>query len=136
MIKIWANYIRACEERCENLNEDNLYIPLDAEYVDFGEAEEIVSISSISADFVTAEKYKNKTVKLNKPFRTSDGPKKFSVYVKNEKGNVVKVNFGDPNMEIKRDNPDNKKNFCSRHNCDNPGPKWKAKFWSCREWRC
>ena len=71
---------------------------------------------------------------LNKPFRTPDGPKKFSVYVKNEKGNIVKVNFGDPNMEIKRDDPDRRKNFRARHNCDNPGPKTKARYWSCRKW--
>ena len=77
---------------------------------------------------------KNKGKKLNKPFRTSGGPKKFSVYVKNDKGNVVKVNFGDPNMEIKRDDPNRRKNFRARHNCDSPGPKWKAKYWSCRMW--
>ena len=53
---------------------------------------------------------------LNKPFRTPGGPKKFSVYVKNEKGNVVKVNFGDPNMEIKRDDPARRKSFRARHN--------------------
>lgn len=68
----------------------------------------------------------------NKPFRTPDGPKKFSVYTKNDKGNVVKVNFGDPNMEIKRDDPERRKNFRARHNCDNPGPKWKARYWSCQ----
>ena len=72
---------------------------------------------------------------LNKPFRTPDGPKKFSVYVKNEKGNIVKVNFGDPNMEIKRDDPDRRKSFRARHNCDNPGPKTKARYWSCKQWR-
>ena len=78
---------------------------------------------------------KKKNVKLNDPFRTSGGPKKFSVYVKNEKGNVVKVNFGDPNMEIKRDDPNRRKSFRARHNCDNPGPKWKARYWSCYQWR-
>lgn len=77
----------------------------------------------------------NKGKALNKPFRTPGGPKKFSVYVKNEKGNVVKVNFGDPNMEIKRDNPARRKNFRARHNCANPGPKWKARYWSCYQWR-
>ena len=77
---------------------------------------------------------KPKNVKLNKPFRTPGGPKKFSVYVKNDKGNVVKVNFGDPNMEIKRDDPNRRKNFRARHNCDNPGPKWKARYWACRTW--
>lgn len=72
---------------------------------------------------------------LNKPFRTPGGPKKFAVYVKNEKGNVVKVNFGDPNMEIKRDDPNRRKNFRARHQCDtNPGPKWKARYWACRTW--
>jgi hypothetical protein len=72
---------------------------------------------------------------LNKPFRTPKGPKKFSVYVKNEKGNIVKVNFGDPNMEIKRDDPARRKSFRARHKCDtNPGPRWKAKYWSCKFW--
>ena len=78
----------------------------------------------------------NEKKTLNKPFRTPSGPKKFSVYVKNEKSNVVKVNFGDPNMEIKRDDPARRKSFRARHGCDkNPGPKWKAKYWSCRQWR-
>lgn len=72
--------------------------------------------------------------KLNKPFRTPSGPKKFSVYVKNDKGNVVKVNFGDPNMEIKRDDPERRKSYRARHNCENPGPKWKANYWSCKMW--
>ena len=80
---------------------------------------------------IIAEKEK-KT--LNKPFRTPNGPKKFSVYVKNEKGNIVKVNFGDPKMEIKRDDPERRKNFRARHNCDNPGPKTKARYWSCKFW--
>lgn len=72
---------------------------------------------------------------LNKPFRTPDGPKKFAVYVKNENGNIVKVRFGDPNMEIKRDNPERRKSFRARHKCDtNPGPRWKARYWSCKMW--
>tara|TARA_R100000278_G_scaffold29947_2_gene27649 strand:- start:7694 stop:9205 length:1512 start_codon:yes stop_codon:yes gene_type:complete len=76
-----------------------------------------------------------KKVKLNKPFRTPDGPKKFSVYVKNDKGNVVKVNFGDPNMEIRRDDDERRKSFRARHQCDtNPGPKYKARYWSCKFW--
>ena len=79
--------------------------------------------------------HEGKKVTLNKPHRTPDGPKKFSVYVKNDKGNVVKVNFGDPNMEIKRDDPARRKSFRARHGCDNPGPKWKANYWSCRQWR-
>ena len=78
--------------------------------------------------------YQGRKVTLNKPFRTPDGPKKSSVYVKNAKGNVVKVNFGDPNMKIKKNIPGRRKNFRARHNCDNPGPKWKARYWSCKAW--
>ena len=75
-----------------------------------------------------------KKAPLNKPFRTPGGSKKFGVYVKNEKGNVVMVRFGDPNMEIKRDDPNRRKNFRARHNCDNSGPKTKARYWSCKMW--
>jgi hypothetical protein len=78
--------------------------------------------------------YQGRKVKLNKPFRTPDGPKKFSVYVKNEKGNVVKVNFGDPNMKIKKNIPARRKSFRARHNCESPGPKWKARYWACKSW--
>ncbi len=81
-----------------------------------------------------AAEYQGRKVKIGKPFLTPDGPKKRSVYVKNDKGNVVKVNFGDPNMEIKKDNPARRKSFRARHNCDNPGPRWKARYWSCKAW--
>ena len=81
-----------------------------------------------------AAEYQGRKVQLSKPFRTPDGPKKFSVYVKNDKGNVVKVNFGDPNMKIKKNIPERRKSFRARHNCDNPGPKWKARYWSCKAW--
>jgi hypothetical protein len=81
-----------------------------------------------------AAEYQGKKVQLGKPFRTPKGPKKFSVYVKNDKGNVVKVNFGDPNMKIKKNIPSRRKSFRARHNCDNPGPRWKARYWSCKAW--
>jgi len=72
---------------------------------------------------------------LNKPFRLPSGSKKkFGVYVKNDKGNTVKVTFGDPNMSIKRDNPERRKPYRARHGCDNPGPKYKANYWSCKMW--
>ena len=81
------------------------------------------------------KKVLNEDAPLGKPFRTPDGPKKFAVRVKNEKGNVVTVSFGDPNMEIKRDDPNRRKNFRARHGCDtNPGPRTKARYWSCRMW--
>lgn len=80
-----------------------------------------------------AAEHEGKKVTLNDPVR--GGSKKFYVYVKNDKGNVVKVSFGDPNMEIKRDDPKRRASFRARHGCDNPGPKWKAKYWSCWQWR-
>jgi hypothetical protein len=81
-----------------------------------------------------ASEYQGRKVTLNKPFRTSNGPKKFAVYVKNESGNVVIVRFGDPNMTIKKNIPERRKSFRARHNCDNPGPKWKARYWACKSW--
>ena len=90
---------------------------------------------NISVNFSSEIKASKDKKTLNKPFRTPKGPKKFSVYVKNDKGNVVKVNFGDPNMEIKRDDPARRKSFRARHQCDtSPGPRWKAKYWSCKMW--
>ena len=76
--------------------------------------------------------YQGRKVTLNKPMRGD--VKKSKVYVKNAKGNVVKVNFGDPNMKIRKSNPKARKSFRARHNCDNPGPKWKARYWSCKAW--
>lgn len=86
------------------------------------------------SETVESAEYQGKKVTLNKPFRTQGGPKKFAVYVQNEAGRVVIVRFGDPNMEIKRDDPQRRKNFRSRHNCDTPGPRTKARYWSCRQW--
>lgn len=77
-------------------------------------------------------KYQGREVPLGK--RMQGDVKKFKVYVKNAKGNVVKVNFGDPNMRIKKSNPKRRKSFRARHNCANPGPRWKARYWSCRAW--
>jgi hypothetical protein len=77
-------------------------------------------------------KYQGRTVKLNSPM--SGDVKKSKVYVKGPKGNVVKVNFGDKNMRIKKNIPGRRKSFRARHNCENPGPKWKARYWSCRAW--
>ena len=96
---------------------------------------EVVAYEEWDEEDVTAAEYQGRSVTLNKPFRTKGGAKKFAVYTKNGSGNVVIVRFGDPNMEIKRDDPARRKAFRSRHNCDNPGPKWKARYWSCRQWR-
>ena len=84
-------------------------------------------------DVVVEAEYQGRKVTLNKP--TRGDVKKFKVYVKDPKtGNVKKVNFGDPNMRIKKSNPKRRKSFRARHNCDNPGPKTKARYWSCRKW--
>src|SRR5574343_798057 len=88
---------------------------------------------TVSEELSEAE-YQGKDVALNNHFRSNDGKHKFYVYVKNDKGNNIKLGFGDPNMSIKRDDPERRKNFRARHGCDNPGPKWKAKYWSCKFW--
>jgi len=86
----------------------------------------------VEEDGVFEAKYKGRTVKLNKPM--AGDVKKFKVYVKNKKGNVVKVNFGQKGVKIKKDNPKRRRSFRARHNCENPGPKWKARYWSCKKW--
>ena len=83
-------------------------------------------------EIVDEAEYQGRKVKLGKPMRGD--VKKFKVYVKNPKGNIVKVNFGDPDMKIKKSNPARRKSFRARHNCDNPGPRHKARYWSCRKW--
>lgn len=106
-------------------------IPEDVTEITLDEAEEIFGELAEDENLTEAE-YQGRTVKLNKPMRGD--VKKFKVYVKNEKGNVVKVNFGDPDMRIKKSNPARRKSFRARHNCDNPGPKTKARYWSCKKW--
>lgn len=76
--------------------------------------------------------YQGRTVKLGKP--TRGDTKKFKVYVRNPKGNVVKVEFGQRGMSIKKNNPARRRSFRARHNCDDPGPRHKARYWSCRKW--
>jgi len=83
-------------------------------------------------NIVEEANYQGKTVTLNKP--TKGDVKKSKVYVKNEKGNVVKVNFGDKNMKIKKHIPARRKSFRARHHCENPGPNTKARYWSCKAW--
>jgi hypothetical protein len=93
----------------------------------------VTDVSSV----VTEAEYQGRKVQLGKPKRTPGGPKKFSVYVKNPKtGNIKKVNFGDPNMEIKRDDPERRKNFRARHGCgtSRASDRTKAKYWSCKNW--
>lgn len=83
-------------------------------------------------EMIDEAEYQGRTVKLGKPM--AGDVKKFKVYVKNPKGNVVKVNFGQKGARIKKDNPERRRSFRARHNCDNPGPRHKARYWSCRKW--
>jgi hypothetical protein len=77
-------------------------------------------------------KYHGKEVPLGK--KLPGDVKKSKVYVRKPNGKIVKVNFGDKNMRIKKSNPKRRKSFRARHNCKNPGPRWKARYWSCRSW--
>jgi len=126
------NMIYNCESCDDTEGEEltllNLIVPSEEDYKDFGEPTEEYDVSAIASE------YQGRKVTLNKPFRTPDGPKKSAVYVKNDKGKVVIVRFGDPNMKIKKNIPGRRKNFRARHNCENPGPKWKARYWSCKAW--
>jgi len=83
-------------------------------------------------EMIDEAEYQGRTVKLGKPM--AGDVKKFKVYVKNPKGNVVKVNFGQKGARIKKGNPERRRSFRARHNCDNPGPRHKARYWSCRKW--
>ena len=76
--------------------------------------------------------YQGRQVQLGKPM--AGDVKKFKVYVKNPAGNVVKVNFGQKGVKIKKNNPDRRRSFRARHNCESPGPRHKARYWSCRKW--
>lgn len=77
-------------------------------------------------------KYRGREVPLGKKMKGD--VKKSKVYVRKPNGNIVKVEFGDPNMRIKKSNPKRRKSFRARHHCENPGPRWKARYWSCRAW--
>lgn len=85
-----------------------------------------------SLDDLTEAEYQGRNVQLGKPM--AGDVKKSKVYVRGPKGNVVKVNFGDKKMKIKKSNPKRRKSFRARHNCANPGPRHKARYWSCRAW--
>ena len=103
---------------------------------------EFISFLKTMKENINEGEYQGREVKLNKPMRGD--VKKFKVYVKNPKGNVVKVNFGhggtsakkagEKTMQIQKDIPSRKKAFRARHNCDTPGPRTGARYWSCKAW--
>jgi len=89
---------------------------------------------AVAKEDVTEAEYQGRKVSLGKPFLTPDGPKKRSVYVKNSKRNVVKVNFGQKGVKIKKNNPARRKSFRARHNCSTAKDRTTARYWSCRFW--
>jgi hypothetical protein len=89
-------------------------------------------LRDIQSGKITEAEYQGRKVPLGKPM--AGDVKKSKVYVRKPNGKVVKVNFGDKNMTIKKSNPKRRKSFRARHNCQNPGPRWKARYWSCRAW--
>src|SRR6056300_921465 len=130
--ELYNEYKVSLDENIEEYDVENYYDL--KEFVDF--------LKNMKEDINEAE-YQGRKVKLNKP--TRGDVKKFKVYVKDPKtGNVKKVNFGhggssakkagQKTMKIKKSNPARRKSFRARHNCDNPGPKTKARYWSCRAW--
>lgn len=86
----------------------------------------------LESEEIDEAEYQGRKVPLGKPMRGDVAKSK--VYVRKPNGKVVKVNFGDKNMKIKKSNPARRKSFRARHRCENPGPRWKARFWSCKAW--
>ena len=90
------------------------------------------TLAEANCNCVYEAEYQGRNVQLGKPMQGD--VKKFKVYVKNPAGNIVKVNFGQKGMKIRKSNPSARKSFRARMNCDNPGPRTKANYWSCRKW--
>ena len=104
----------------------------DMSIIDADQLDELSDIKRLSGKSIQEAEYQGRKVPLGKPMQGDVAKSK--VYVKKPNGKVVKVNFGDKNMTIKKNNPARRKSFRARHNCDNPGPRWKARYWSCRAW--
>ena len=145
----------------EEVTAENLYIPEEDEYDDTDEEIEYFNMLFSQYEYMDpmtnelfyynrkgvynkngrqlvymgrGSEYQGRKVTLNKPFRTPGGPKKSAVYVKNDKGKVVIVRFGDPNMKIKKNIPGRRKNFRARHKCDQATDKTTPRYWSCKMW--
>ena len=131
---LYSNHINIIRNESEEIQEYDVVNELDIK--------ELVEFLKHYKPEVNEAEYQGRKVKLGKP--TRGDVKKFKVYVKNPKGNVVKVNFGhggssakkagQKTMQIQKDIPSRRKAFRARHNCDNPGPRHKARYWSCRAW--
>jgi len=112
------------ETRISEILEDGVVIEYDAKTLEL--------IMEYKTSRLDEAEYQGRKVPLGKPMKGDVAKSK--VYVRKPNGKVVKVNFGDKNMKIKKSNPKRRKSFRARHNCANPGPRWKARYWSCRAW--
>ena len=127
---LYSNFVNTIREASDEIEEYDC-----ANEQDY---KEIIEFLENYKPEVNEAEYQGRKVKLGKPMQGD--VKKFKVYVKNPQGNVVKVNFGQGGgakggtMKIRKSNPQARKNFRARHNCDNPGPRHKARYWSCRKW--
>lgn len=108
--------------------EDGIIIEADESTLEFLDINDVL----LESEEIDEAEYQGRKVPLGKPMKGDVAKSK--VYVRKPNGKVVKVNFGDKNMRIKKNIPGRRKNFRARHNCDNPGPRWKARYWSCRAW--
>ena len=128
--------ISVSEEQFERLFEYNTEDPILMYEDEYGSVEEVYFESD---ETLNEAEYQGRKVQLGKIMQGD--VKKSKVYVKNDKGKVVKVNFGfggksahGKRMTIKKNNPERRRSFRARHNCENPGPRWKPRYWACRTW--
>ena len=137
--KVYSNpFARAFGKIKEDIDDDVDEYDVDSEYED--ELNDFISFLKTKMkekdaynESLNEAEYQGKSVKLGKPMQGD--VKKFKVYVKNPAGKVIKVNFGQKGMVIKKNNPERRKSFRARMHCDtNPGPRTKANYWSCRKW--
>ena len=124
----WQGYQQLGTKEKNNRTVPNC-VPIEETY----HGNEFFEVYGLIEETLEEAEYHGRRVPLNKPMRGD--VKKFKVYVKDPStGNIKKVNFGDPNMRIKKYIPGRRKSFRARHRCDTPGPKTKARYWSCRAW--
>lgn len=133
----WLDLINEARSAWEmnliDLSEDDLFlISTDAGTRDTYEGEEVMlDVPFYIDEEIDEAEYQGKKVQLNKPRRTPGGPRKFAVYTKNGSGKVVQVRFGQPGMKVRNNDPAAAKSFRARMQCDNPGPRWKPRWWAC-----
>jgi len=130
----WINEVRELYsmDMIELNEEDEWLVNTDIGKTAYYNGDEVwLDIPFRDGNFLSEAEYRGRKVNLNSPFRTPGGPKKFSVYVKNKTGNVIKVSFGDPNLRVRSNNPKAAKSFRARHKCHTKKDKTTAGYWSC-----